>query len=55
MVIKQNFENIIVQVFEEKYRQALYDFNLNERQQIYSSLPKDVLDDGINDEDRIAN
>ncbi|MCE7784630.1 GNAT family N-acetyltransferase [Staphylococcus xylosus] len=55
MVIKQNFENIIVQVFEEKYRQALYDFNLNERQQIYSSLPKDVLDDAINDEDRIAN
>ncbi|AID42222.1 GNAT family N-acetyltransferase [Staphylococcus xylosus] len=55
MVIKQNFENIIVQVFEEKYRQALYDFNLNERQQIYSSLPKDVLDDAINDENRIAN
>ncbi|RIO68059.1 GNAT family N-acetyltransferase, partial [Mammaliicoccus sciuri] len=55
MVIKQNFENIIVQEFEEKYRQALYDFNLNERQQIYSSLPKDVLDDAINDEDRIAN
>lgn len=55
MVIKQNFENIIVQVFEENYRQALYDFNLNERQQIYSSLPKDVLDDAINDEDRIAN
>lgn len=55
MVIKQNFENIIVQVFEEKYRRALYDFNLNERQQIYSSLPKDVLDDAINDEDRIAN
>ncbi|MEB7385698.1 GNAT family N-acetyltransferase [Staphylococcus xylosus] len=55
MVIKQNFGNIIVQVFEEKYRQALYDFNLNERQQIYSSLPKDVLDDAINDEDRIAN
>ncbi|MBV5140829.1 GNAT family N-acetyltransferase [Staphylococcus xylosus] len=55
MVIKQNFENIIVQVFEDKYRQALYDFNLNERQQIYSSLPKDVLDDAINDEDRIAN
>lgn len=55
MVIKQNFENIIVQVFEEKYRQVLYDFNLNERQQIYSSLPKDVLDDAINDEDRIAN
>ena len=55
MVIKQNFENIIVQVFEEKYRQALYDFNLIERQQIYSSLPKDVLDDAINDEDRIAN
>ncbi|MDW8568955.1 GNAT family N-acetyltransferase [Staphylococcus shinii] len=55
MVIKQNFENIIVQPFEEKYRKALYNFNLNERQQIYSSLPKDVLDDAINDEDRIPN
>ena len=55
MFIKENFENITVQVYEEKYRQSLYDFKLSERQQIYSSLPKDVLDDAINDEDRIPN
>jgi RimJ/RimL family protein N-acetyltransferase len=55
MVIKKQFKNIKVQEFEEQYRQALYDFKLSERQQIYSSLPKDVLDDALNDEDRIAN
>lgn len=55
MVIKKQFKNIKVQEFEEQYRQALYDFKLNERQQIYSSLPKDVLDDALTDEDRIAN
>jgi RimJ/RimL family protein N-acetyltransferase len=55
MVIKKQFKNIKVQEFEEQYRQALYDFKLSERQQIYSSLPKDVLDDALSDEDRIAN
>jgi RimJ/RimL family protein N-acetyltransferase len=55
MVIKKQFKNIKVQEFEEQYRQALYDFKLSERQQIYSSLPKDVLDDALTDEDRIAN
>jgi RimJ/RimL family protein N-acetyltransferase len=55
MVIKKQFKNIKVQEFEEQYRQALYDFKLSDRQQIYSSLPKDVLDDALTDEDRIAN
>lgn len=55
MVIKKQFKNIKVQEFEETYRQALYDFKLSDRQQIYSSLPKDVLDDALTDKDRIAN
>ncbi|MCD8864869.1 GNAT family N-acetyltransferase [Staphylococcus arlettae] len=55
MVIKKQFKNITVQPFEEQYRTKLYDFKLSERQQIYSSLPKTVLDDAIKDEDRIAN
>lgn len=55
MVIKKQFKNITVQPFEEQYRTKLYDFELSERQQIYSSLPKIVLDDAIKDEDRIAN
>lgn len=55
MVIRKQFKSIKVQEFEEQYRQALYDFKLSERQQIYSSLPKDVLDEAISDDDRIAN
>ncbi|MCE5100007.1 GNAT family N-acetyltransferase [Staphylococcus cohnii] len=55
MFIKESFENITIQVFEEKYKSALYHFKLSERQQIYSSLPKDVLDDASKDEDRVAN
>lgn len=55
MVIKKQFKNITVQPFEEQYRSMLYDFELSERQQIYSSLPKAVLDDALKDKDRIAN
>jgi len=55
MFIKKEFEDITVQVFEEKYREAVNEFNLSERQQIYSSLPKSVLDDALNDENRVAN
>lgn len=55
MFIKKEFEGITVQVFEEKYREAVNEFNLSERQQIYSSLPKTVLDDALNDENRVAN
>lgn len=46
MTIKKQFENITIQEFEEKYRQDVVNFELSERQQIYSSLPKSVLDDG---------
>ena len=38
MFIKKDFDDITVQVFEEKYRDALNLFELSERQQIYSSL-----------------
>src|SRR5699024_12050131 len=55
MFIKKQFEGITVQVYEEKYKDALYDFKLSERQQIYSSLPSDVLEDALNDENGIAN
>ncbi|HCG74855.1 MULTISPECIES: GNAT family N-acetyltransferase [Staphylococcus] len=55
MFIKKEFEDITVQVFEEKYREAVQEFELSERQQIYSSLPKDVLDDALNDDNRVAN
>lgn len=55
MFIKKEFEGITVQVFEEKYREAVNEFKLSERQQIYSSLPKKVLDDALNDENRVAN
>lgn len=55
MFIKKEFEGITVQVFEEKYREAVNEFKLSERQQIYSSLPKTVLDDALNDENRVAN
>ncbi|SHD55595.1 spermine/spermidine acetyltransferase [Staphylococcus argenteus] len=49
------FEGITLKVFEEQYRSDINEFELNERQQIYSSLPKDVVDDAIEDTDRIAN
>ncbi|MBU5292267.1 GNAT family N-acetyltransferase [Staphylococcus capitis] len=55
MFIKKEFEGITVQVFEEKYHEAVNEFKLSERQQIYSSLPKTVLDDALNDENRVAN
>lgn len=55
MTIKKQFENITIQEFEEKYRQDVVNFELSERQQIYSSLPKSVLDDALTDENRVAN
>lgn len=55
MFIKKDFDDITVQVFEEKYRDALNQFELSERQQIYSSLPQTVLDDALKDDNRIAN
>lgn len=55
MTIKKQFENITIQEFEEKYRQDVVNFELSERQQIYLSLPKSVLDDALTDENRVAN
>ncbi|MBI5975945.1 GNAT family N-acetyltransferase [Staphylococcus canis] len=51
----KRFDDITIQLFEEQYREALNQFKLSERQMIYSSLPKDVLDDALNDENREAN
>ena len=52
---KKQFEDITIQVFEERYREDILNFELSERQQIYSSLPKSVLEEALNDEDRVAN
>ena len=43
MSIVKQFENITIQEFEEQYRDDVLNFELSERQQIYSSLPKSVL------------
>ena len=42
-------------MFEEQYREDILNFELSERQQIYSSLPKTVLEEALNDENRVAN
>lgn len=55
MSIVKQFENITIQEFEEQYRDDVLNFELSERQQIYSSLPKSVLEDALNDENRVAN
>ena len=55
MNIKKQFEDITIQVFEEKYRTDILNFELSERQQIYSSLPKTVLEEALNDDNRVAN
>ncbi|MBZ8174409.1 GNAT family N-acetyltransferase [Staphylococcus delphini] len=51
----KRFDDITIQLYDKQYRDALYQFELNERQRIYSSLPKEVLDDALNDENRVAN
>lgn len=38
--------------YNEKYREQLESFELEERQLIYSSLPKEVLDEGLMDPNR---
>ena len=50
MSIVKQFENITIQEFEEQYRDDVLNFELSERQQIYSSLPKSVLEDALKDE-----
>lgn len=48
----KKFDNITIKPFEEKMRATLAEFQLSERQQIYSSLPLEVLDEAINDSNR---
>ncbi|MGV3129126.1 GNAT family N-acetyltransferase [Staphylococcus simulans] len=51
----KQYEDIIVTPYQPKYYQEVVNFELSERQQIYSSLPIQVLDDALKDKDRIAN
>ncbi|WP_020007264.1 GNAT family N-acetyltransferase [Salinicoccus albus] len=44
---------ITMRPFKEADRDGLLDFELSEKQQVYSSLPKEVLDDAIEDPDRM--
>ncbi|UEX90668.1 GNAT family N-acetyltransferase [Staphylococcus ratti] len=55
MIKSKRFDDITIHLYEEQYREALSQFQLNERQRIYSSLPKEVLDDALNDPNRVAN
>lgn len=55
MTMKQTYDDLIIQTFEPKYEAAVAAFELSERQQIYSSLPKDVLQDALDDPTRTAN
>lgn len=55
MIKNKRFDDITIHLFEEQYRDALYQFKLSERQRIYSSLPKEVLDDALEDPNRVAN
>ncbi|MDT0701289.1 GNAT family N-acetyltransferase [Staphylococcus chromogenes] len=55
MIKNKRFDDITILLFEEQYRDALYQFKLSERQRIYSSLPKEVLDDALEDPNRVAN
>ncbi|MDY3697963.1 GNAT family N-acetyltransferase [Staphylococcus hyicus] len=55
MIKSKRFDDITIHLYEEQYRDALYAFKLSERQRIYSSLPKEVLDDALNDPNREAN
>ncbi|AJC95522.1 GNAT family N-acetyltransferase [Staphylococcus hyicus] len=55
MIKSKRFDDITIHLYEEQYRDALYAFKLSERQRTYSSLPKEVLDDALNDPNREAN
>ncbi|QIN26141.1 GNAT family N-acetyltransferase [Staphylococcus chromogenes] len=55
MIKSKRFDDITIHLYEEQYRDALYQFKLSERQRIYSSLPKEVLDDALEDPNRVAN
>ncbi len=45
-------DDIIIRDYREEDRESLKRFELSEKQQVYSSLPVEVLDDAINDPDR---
>lgn len=49
------FEGITLKEFDEQYRDQINAFELNDRQQIYSSLPKTVIEEALLDPDRKAN
>lgn len=55
MLKSKRFSDITIHLYEEQHRESLYKFELSERQRIYSSLPKEVLDDAIEDPNRVAN
>lgn len=55
MIQEKQYGDIYIKPFEENMRSALNAFQLNERQQVYSSLPKEVLDEAIEDVDRRPN
>ncbi|CAL28538.1 GNAT family N-acetyltransferase [Staphylococcus carnosus] len=52
---RKQYDDITIQPYEQKYYHNVLEFELSERQQIYSSLPIQVLEDALEDEDRIAN
>ncbi|MCS4487009.1 GNAT family N-acetyltransferase [Staphylococcus americanisciuri] len=55
MTKSKHFDDITIQPYDTQYREALAQFALSERQRIYSSLPLEVLDDAIEDENRVPN
>ncbi|GEP84934.1 spermine/spermidine acetyltransferase blt [Staphylococcus piscifermentans] len=51
----KQYDDITIKPYEQKYYHNILEFELSERQQIYSSLPIQVLEDALGDENRIAN
>lgn len=51
----KQYDDITIQPYEQKYYHNILEFELSERQQIYSSLPIQVLEDALEDKNRIAN
>ncbi|GAA3715695.1 GNAT family N-acetyltransferase [Salinicoccus jeotgali] len=46
-------DQISIRPFQENDRETLAAFRLSEQQQVYSSLPTDVVDDAVDDPDRV--
>ena len=54
--VKKGFwimDEISIRPFQENDRETLAAFRLSEQQQVYSSLPTDVVDDAVDDPDRV--